>query len=96
MVPRKGQRLKELEIFLALMRARYPSLQVRSDNEEALEHVLTAACEEVHLVHSNTWLETSDGRGENSVRALKEMVQRHKEPVHAMSITFPSNIVPLL
>ena len=27
------------------MRARYPSLQVRSDNEEALKHVLKDACE---------------------------------------------------
>ena len=36
----KGQRLKALEHFLAVMRARYPSLQVRSDNEEALRHVL--------------------------------------------------------
>ena len=39
-VPRKGQRLKDLEHFLAVMRARYPNLQVRSDNEEALKHVL--------------------------------------------------------
>ena len=29
-VPRKGQRLKDLEHFLAVMRARYPNLQVRS------------------------------------------------------------------
>ena len=72
------------------MRARYPSLQVRSDNEEALKHVLRAACEQVHLELSNTWLETpaSDGRGEHTVRAMKEMVQRHKESVHAMGITF--------
>ena len=35
-VPRKGQRLKDLEHFLAVMRARYPSLQVRSEDEEAL------------------------------------------------------------
>ena len=28
-VPRKGQRLKDLEHFLAVMRARYPSLQVK-------------------------------------------------------------------
>ena len=37
-VPRKSQRLKDLEHFLAVMRARYPSM--RSDNEEALRHVL--------------------------------------------------------
>ena len=39
-VPRKGQRLKDLEHFLAVIRAKYPCLQVRSDNEEALRHVL--------------------------------------------------------
>ena len=54
------------------MRVRCPSLQVTSDNEEALKHVLKDACEQVHLEYSNTRLETpaSDGRGENSVRAL--------------------------
>ena len=68
MVPREGQRLKELETSPALMRACYPSLQVRSDNEKALEHVLTAAGEEVHLEYSTTWLETPapDGRGEHN------------------------------
>ena len=35
-VPRKGQRLKDLEHFLAVMRARYPCLQVRSSSEEDL------------------------------------------------------------
>ena len=30
-------------------RARYPSLQVRSDTEEALKHVLKDACEKVLL-----------------------------------------------
>ena len=51
------------------MRARYPCLQVRSDNEEAWRHVLKDACEQVHLEWSNTRLETSasNGRGENSV-----------------------------
>ena len=38
-VPRKGQRLKDLEHFLAVMRARYPCVQVRSDNEEALKNM---------------------------------------------------------
>ena len=52
-VPRNGQRLNlDLEHFLAVMRARYPSLQVRSDNEEALRHVLKDACEQVHLEYS--------------------------------------------
>ena len=46
--------------------SRYPSLQVRSDNEEALKHVLTNACEPMHLEYNNTRLETpaSNGRGE--------------------------------
>ena len=57
-VPRKGQRLKDLEHFLAVMRTRYPCLQVRSDNEEALNHVLKDAREEVHLEYSNTRWET--------------------------------------
>ena len=68
-VPHKGQHLKDLEHFLAVMRARYLCLQVRSDNEKALRHVLKDACEEVHLEYSNIRLETpaSNGRGENSV-----------------------------
>ena len=65
------------------MRVRYPSLQVRSDKEEALKHVLKEACEQVHLENSNTLLTpASNGRGENSVRAMKEMVQRQKEYQH--------------
>ena len=89
-VPRKGQRLKDLEQFLAVMRARYPSLQVRSDNEEAVKHGLKDACEQVHLVYSNTRLETpaSNGRGENSVRTMKEMVQRQKDAVFSLGIEF--------
>ena len=59
---------------LAVMRARYLCFQVRSDNEEALKHVLKDACEQVHLEYSITRLETpaSNGRGENSVRTMKE------------------------
>ena len=89
-VPRKGHRLKDLEHFLAVMRARYPSLQVRSDNEEALKHVLKDAREQVHLEHSNTRMETpaSSGRGENSVRTMKEMVQRQKDAVFSLVIEF--------
>ena len=89
-VPRKGQRLKDLEHVLAVMRARYPCLQVRSDNEVALKHVLKDACEQVHLECSNTRLETpaSNGRGENSVRAMKEMIQRQKDAVCTLSIVF--------
>ena len=90
-VPRTGQRLKDLEHFLAVMRARYPCLQVRSDNEEALKHVPTDACEQVHLEYSNTRLETpaSDGRGGNSVRAMKEMmIQRQQDAVFSLGIEF--------
>ena len=89
-VPRKGERLKDLEHFLAVVRARYPCLQVRSDNEEALHHVLKDACEQVHLEYSNTRLETlaSNGRGENSVRTMKEMVQRQKDAVFSLGIEF--------
>ena len=65
------------------MRARYPSLQLRSDSEEALRHVLKDASEQVHLEYSNTRLETpaSKGREENGVRTRKEMVQRQKDAV---------------
>ena len=89
-VPREGQRLKDLEHFLAVMRARYPSPHVTSDNEEALKHVLKDACEQVHLECSNTRLETlaSNGRGENSVRTMKEMVQRQKDAVFSLGIEF--------
>ena len=91
-VPRKGQRLKDLEHFLTVIRARYPSLHERSDKEEALRHVLKDACEQVHISYSNTRLETlaSNGRGENSVRTMKEMVQRQKEAVFSLGIEFSS------
>ena len=87
-VPRKGQRLKHLEHFLAVMRARYSSLQVISDNEEAFKHVLKDACEQVHFEYSNTRLETpaSSGRGQNSDRTMKEMVQRQKDAVFSLGI----------
>ena len=76
--------------FLAVMRARHPCLQVRSDNEEALKHVLKDACEQVHLEYSNTRLGTlaSNGRGENSVRTMKEIVQRQKDAVVSLGIKF--------
>ena len=72
------------------MRARYPSLQVRSGTEEALKHVLKDACEQDHLEYSDTRLETlaSNGRGENSVRTMKEMVQRQKDAVFSLGIEF--------
>ena len=89
-VPRKGQRQEDLEHFLAVMRARYFCFHVRSDNGEALRHVLKNACEQVHLEYSNTRLETpaSNGRGENSVRAMKEMIQRQKDAVFSLGIEF--------
>ena len=63
---------------------------MRSDNEKALKHVLKDACEQVHLEYSNTSLETraSNGRGENSVRAMKEMIQRQKDAVLTLGIEF--------
>ena len=66
----------------------YSCLQVRSDNEEALTHVLKDACEQVHLEYSNTHLETpaSNGRGENRVRAMKEMIQCQKDAVCTLGI----------
>ena len=65
-------------------------MQVRSDNEEALKHVLKDACEQVHLECKYTRLETpaSNGRGENSVRAMKEMMQRQKDAVFTLGIAF--------
>ena len=56
----------------------------------ALKHVLKDACEQVHLEYSNTRLETpaSNGRGENSVRTMKAMVQRQKDDVLSLGIEF--------
>ena len=72
------------------MSAGYPSLQVRSDSEEALKHVPKDACEQVHLIYSSTRLETpaSNGQGENSVRAMKEMIHRQKHAVCTLGIVF--------
>ena len=63
---------------------------MRSDNEEALRHVLKDAREQVHLEYSTTRLETpaSNGRGENSVRTMKEMVQRQKDAACWLGIVF--------
>ena len=78
-------------MFSHVMRARYPCLQVRSDNEEALKHVLKDAhVNKCILSTVNTRLETpaSSGRGENSVRTMKEMVQRQKDAVFSLGIEF--------
>ena len=47
-------------------------------------------CEQVHLEYSNTRLETpaSNGRGENSVRTMKGMVERQKDVVFSLGIEF--------
>ena len=52
--------------------------------------MLKDACEQVHLEYSNTRLETpaSNGRGENSVRTMREMVQRQKDAVFSLGIEF--------
>ena len=70
--------------------ARYLCLQVSSDNEEALKHAMKDACEQVHLEKSNARLETpaSNGRGENSVRAMQEMIQRQRDVVCTLGIVF--------
>ena len=48
------------------------------------------AWEPVHLEYNNTRLETpaSNGRSENSVRTMKEMVQRQKDAVFSLGIEF--------
>ena len=63
---------------------------MRSDNEEALRHVLTSACEQVYPDYSNIRLETpaSNGRGENNVRTMTEMIQCQKELVNSLGIKF--------
>ena len=52
--------------------------------------MLNDACEQEHSEYSNTCLETlaSTGRGENSVRAMKEMIQRQKDAVFMLAIEF--------
>ena len=80
------------------MRARCPCSQARSDNEEALRHVWSSACEETHVEYSNTHIETppSNGRGEDSVRTMKEMRQCLKESVNTLGgHVFRSAILPL-
>ena len=64
--------------------------QVRFENEIALRHVLKNVCELVHLECSNICLEflASNGRGENFVRTMKEMVQCLKDAVFSLGIEF--------
>ena len=51
---------------------------------------LKDACEQVHLEYRNTRLQNlaSNGRGENSVRAMKEMIQRQEDAVFSLGIEF--------
>ena len=52
--------------------------------------MLKDACKQVHLKYSYTRLETpaSCGRGENGVRAIKEMIQRQKDAVFTLGVEF--------
>ena len=52
--------------------------------------MLKDACEQVHLEYNNTRLEplASNGRGENSVRTIKEMEKRQKDAVVSLDIEF--------
>ena len=52
--------------------------------------MLRHACGQVHLEYSNTRLETpaSHGRGENSVRTIKKVVQRQKDAVFSLGFEF--------
>ena len=63
---------------------------MRSDNEEALRHVLKDAREQVHFEYSNTRFEApaSNGRCEFCVRTMKEMVQHQKDAVFSLGIEF--------
>ena len=86
--PERGPTCEGLGTFLAVMRARYPRLQVRSDTEEALKHVLKHTCgERVHLEYSNTFwklLHSMVGVKTVNVRAMKEMMQRQKDAVFSL------------
>ena len=53
-------------------------------------HVLTLACKQVHLEHSNTRLEahSSHGRREISVRTMNAMIQCQRDSVKSFGIKF--------
>ena len=89
-VPRKGQRQNGLETFSTVMRARYPSIEARSDIEEAFRHVLSSVCGQTVVDDSNTLIQTppSNGRGEECQNTMKEMIQCHKESVNTLGIKF--------
>ena len=52
--------------------------------------MLKDSCEHVNLEYNNTRLETpaSNGRGNNGVRTMKEMVQRQKDAVFSLGFEF--------
>ena len=88
-VPRKCQRLKDLEHFLAVTRVRYPCLQVRSDNEEALKHVLKMRVNKYTWnAVTPVWKLLHPMVEVVSVRAMKEMIQRQKDAVFTLGIEF--------
>ena len=70
---------------------------MRSDSEKVLKHVLEDTCAQLHLENSNTRVETpaSNGRGDNTVRAMKEMIQRQKDAVCTLGIVFSVKNPPL-
>ena len=72
-------------------------MQVRSDREESLKRVLTAACRRASLVYSENFIETpvSEGRSDSSARAFRKMIQRPNESVNALGITFTIKHSPL-
>ena len=92
------QRVKKLENFIAIMRRKHPILQVRSDSEETLKHVLKEACEQLHLEYSNTRLgaPACSGRSENNVRLMKERAKRRIDSNHTLGIVFLSHILSSL
>ena len=58
--------------------------------------MLTSACEQIHVEHSNTCLvnPAPNGRGENRISTMKEMIQCQKESVNSLGIKF-SMVHPL-
>ena len=52
--------------------------------------MLTSACEQLHVEYINTRFVTPalNGRGENSVRTMKEMIQCQKESVDSLGFKF--------
>eukprot|EP00974_Lingulodinium_polyedra_P103736 10040893-Lingulodinium_polyedra.AAC.1 len=79
--PRKGLRMLDLDDFLAVMKARYPSIQIRCDQEEALTHVVFHAADKQGLPRDAARLEVpqANGRAEQGVRTVRELLQVLRE-----------------